>query len=176
MKNKEQLQKIKYLIIDVDGTLTDAGIYYDEKGNELKKFSTKDAAGFFAAHQAGIKILILTGRECAATTRRMKEMQVEYLVQNCKDKVGYIQGFMKKNNVDKSQIGYLGDDLNDLSGMALCGFIGCPSDACEEVKENADYVSNVKGGYGAVRDIIFYLLHECGLWEEAVTKVYGIGV
>ena len=87
MKSKEQLQKIKYLIIDVDGTLTDAGIYYDENGNELKKFSTKDAAGFFAAHQVGIQILILTGRACAATTRRMKEMKVEYLVQNCKDKV-----------------------------------------------------------------------------------------
>ena len=93
MKNKESLKEIKYLIIDVDGTLTDAGIYYDEKGNELKKFSTKDAAGFFAAHHAGIKILILTGRECAATTRRMKEMQVEYLIQNCKDKVKSMETF-----------------------------------------------------------------------------------
>ena len=176
MKDKEQLKKIKYLIIDVDGTLTDAGIYYDENGNELKKFCTKDAAGFFAAHQAGIEIMILTGRECAATTRRMKEMKVEYLTQNCKDKVSYIQKFAKDNNIDRDEIGYLGDDLNDLPGMALCGFVGCPADACDEVKEKADYISGIKGGYGAVRDIVSYLLKKRGEWEKAISTVYGIGI
>ena len=176
MKDKEQLKKIKYLIIDVDGTLTDAGIYYDENGNELKKFCTKDAAGFFAAHQVGIKIMILTGRECAATTRRMKEMKVEYLIQNCKDKVSYIQEFAKDNNIDRDEIGYLGDDLNDLPGMTLCGFVGCPADACDEVKEKADYISGINGGYGAVRDIVSYLLKERGEWEKAISDVYGIGV
>lgn len=176
MKDKEQLKKIKYLIIDVDGTLTDAGIYYDENGNELKKFCTKDAAGFFAVHQAGIEIMILTGRECAATTRRMKEMKVEYLIQNCKDKVSYIQKFMKDNNIDRDEIGYLGDDLNDLPGMSLCGFVGCPADACDEVKEKADYISGIKGGYGAVRDIVSYLLKKRGEWEKAISTVYGIGI
>lgn len=175
-ENIEKLQKIKYLIIDVDGTLTDAGIYYDENGNELKKFSTKDAAGFFAARQVGIKIMVLTGRECAATTRRMGEMKVDYLIQNCKDKAAYIRDFMEKNEVNKNEIGYLGDDLNDLPGMCLCGFAGCPADACDEVKERADYVSCIKGGYGAARDIIFYLLKERGEWEKAILEVYGIGV
>lgn len=174
--DKAQWNKIKYLIIDVDGTLTDAGIYYDENGNELKKFCTKDAAGFFAAHQVGIQIMILTGRECAATTRRMKEMKVEYLIQNCKDKVTYIQDFMKENNINKAEMGYLGDDLNDLPGMSLCGFVGCPADACAEVKEKADYVSDSRGGYGAVRDIVSYLLKERGEWEKAISKVYGIGI
>lgn len=168
--------QIKYLVIDVDGTLTDAGIYYDEHGNELKKFCTKDAAGFFAAHQAGIKILVLTGRECAATTKRMREMQVEYLVQNCKDKVQYLKTFMQENHVEKGEVGYLGDDLNDLPGMGLCGFIGCPADACEEVKDKADYISDAKGGYGAVRNIISYLLKQRGQWDEAVSRVYGIGI
>ena len=176
MKDKEQLKKIKYLIIDVDGTLTDAGIYYDENGNELKKFCTKDAAGFFAAHQVGIKIMILTGRECVATTRRMKEMKVEYLIQNCRDKVSYIQKFMKDNNIDTDEVGYLGDDLNDLPGMSLCGFVGCPADACDEVKEKADYISGIKGGYGAVRDIVSYLLKKRGEWEKAISDVYGIGI
>ncbi|MDO4303800.1 MAG: hypothetical protein Q4D94_07780 [Bacillota bacterium] len=176
MKDRNKLKQIKYLIIDVDGTLTDAGIYYDEHGNELKKFCTKDAAGFFAAHQVGIKILILTGRECAATTRRMTEMKADYLVQDCKDKVRYIQSFMRENEISKEELGYLGDDLNDLPGMNLCGFAGCPSDACEEVKERADYVSVIKGGYGAVRDIISYLLKQRGEWEEAISQVYGIGI
>ena len=176
MKDKEQLKKIKYLIIDVDGTLTDAGIYYDENSNELKKFCTKDAAGFFAAHQVGIKIMILTGRECVATTRRMKEMKVEYLIQNCRDKVSYIQKFMKDNNIDTDEIGYLGDDLNDLPGMSLCGFVGCPADACDEVKEKADYISGINGGYGAVRDIVSHLLKERGEWEKVLSTVYGIGI
>ena len=172
----KQLKRIKYLIIDVDGTLTDAGIYYDENGNELKKFCTKDAAGFFAAHQVGIQIMILTGRECAATTRRMKEMKVEYLIQNCVDKVTYIQNFMNEKNIKKEEIGYLGDDLNDLMGMSLCGFAGCPVDACEEVKRKADYISEVRGGYGAVRDIISYLLKERGEGRKAISKVYEIGI
>ena len=120
--------------------------------------------------------MILTGRECAATTRRMKEMRVEYLIQNCKDKVNYIQDFMKENNINREEMGYLGDDLNDLPGMSLCGFVGCPADACAEVKEKADYVSDIKGGYGAVRDIISYLLKERGEWEKAISKVYGIGI
>lgn len=176
MKSKEQLEKIKYLIIDVDGTLTDAGIYYDENGNELKKFCTKDAAGFFAAHQVGIKILILTGRKCAATERRMTEMKVDYLVQNCKDKISYITSFMEEYHISKENIGYLGDDLNDLPGMSLCGFVGCPADACDEIIKLADYVSPVKGGYGAVRDIVSYILKECGLWNMAIKNVYKIGI
>lgn len=167
---------IQYIIIDVDGTLTDAGIYYDENGNELKKFCTKDAAGFFAARQAGIKTMILTGRECAATTRRMQEMKVDYLVQNIKDKRTYLIEFMKEHSVKKEQLAYIGDDLNDLPGMELCGFVGCPKDACAEVRGIADYVSDTRGGYGAVRDIISYLLKERGEWEIAVSKVYGIGI
>lgn len=168
--------KIKYLVIDVDGTMTDAGIYYDEHGNELKKFCTKDAAGFFAAKRVGIQVLVLTGRECAATTRRMTEMKVDYLVQNCKDKVTYLHEFMEEHQIRKEEIGYLGDDLNDLPPMNLCGFAGCPADACVEVKERADYVSTVKGGHGAVRDIIEYMLRDRGEWEQAVSKIYGIGV
>lgn len=168
--------RIQYLIIDVDGTMTDAGIYYDEHGNELKKFCTKDAAGFFAAKRAGIKVMVLTGRECAATTRRMTEMKVDYLVQNCKDKITYLTQFMKDNGIEREEIGYLGDDLNDLPSMRLCGFVGCPKDACREVKEQADYISDVKGGYGAVRDIIEHMLRARGVWEKIVAEVYGIGV
>ena len=168
--------RIKYLVIDVDGTMTDAGIYYDENGNELKKFSTKDAAGFFTAHQAGIKIVVLTGRECAATTRRMTEMKVDYLVQNVKDKIVYLDDFIQREKISYEEIGYLGDDLNDLAGMKKAGFAGCPEDACEEIKEICDYVSAVKGGHGAVRDIVSHLLKERGEWESAISKVYGFGI
>lgn len=167
---------IKLLIIDVDGTMTDAGIYYDEHGNELKKFCTKDAAGFFAAHRVGIEIMVLTGRECAATTRRMKEMKVEYLFQNVKDKADFLKSFMAEKGLKKQDVGYIGDDLNDIPPMSLVGYIGCPYDSCIEIKEIANYISNVKGGYGAVRDIVEHMLRESRQWENAISAVYGIGV
>lgn len=170
------MSDIKVLVIDVDGTMTDAGIYYDETGNELKKFCTKDAAGFFAARIVGIKTMVLTGRECAATTRRMKELKVDYLCQNVKDKALYLEQIMKQQGWKKEDIGYIGDDLNDLPSMRLAGFIGCPTDSCKEIKEVADYVSPIKGGYGAVRDIIEYILEESGEWKEAISEVYGVGV
>ena len=168
--------KQKYLVIDVDGTMTDGGLYYDENGNETKKFCTKDAAGFFAAHQVGVKIIVLTGRECKATSRRMNEMKVEYLYQKVKDKVSFLKKYMEDNSIEKEEIGYIGDDLNDLPPMKLCGFIGCPADACLEIKIIANYVSSAKGGYGAVRDVIEHLLRESGEWEGAISSVYGVGV
>lgn len=169
-----EYNKIKYIVIDVDGTMTDAGIYYDENGNETKKFCTKDAAGFFTAHKVGIKIMVLTGRECRAVTRRMEEMKVEYICQNIKNKKDFLAKFMEENNVKKEEMAYIGDDLNDLPPMRLVGFVGCPEDACDEIKEIADYVSNVKGGYGAVRDIISHVLKQRGQWEKAYKEVYEV--
>lgn len=168
--------KIKYLVIDVDGTMTDAGIYYDENGNEWKKFCTKDAAGIFAARRTGIKIIIITGRECEATRRRMTELKVDFLEQNVKDKYSFLLQFMQDNNISKEELGYIGDDLNDLQSMMLAGFIGCPSDSCSEVIHAADYISSIRGGHGAVRDIIEHMLRNSGDWNKAVSEIYNIGV
>lgn len=176
MLDRERLSKIKLLVIDVDGTMTDAGIYYDEHGNELKKFCTKDAAGYFAAHQVGIRLMVLTGRECQATTRRMQEMKFDYIVQNVKDKSAYLADFMTVNGLTKEEVGYIGDDLNDFAPMQLCGFVGCPADACEEVKACADYVAQVKGGSGAVRDVICAMLKARGEWDQVAADLYGTGV
>lgn len=167
---------IKYLVVDVDGTMTDGGIYYDENGNEFKKFCTKDAAGFFAAHYVGIKIIVITGRKCKATERRMKELKVNYIYQNIRDKKSFLEDFMFENNVKKEEIGYIGDDLNDFAPMKLTGFVGCPSDGCKEVKEIADYISNIKGGYGAVRDVIEFIFEKEGIWKESVNNIFEIGV
>ena len=167
------LEKLKYFVIDVDGTMTDAGIYYDESGNEIKKFCTKDAAGFFTAHYVGMKIIVLTGRECAAVTRRMKELSVEYIFQNVKNKKIFLEKFMNEHFIKKDELAYIGDDLNDVPGMQLAGFIGCPLDSCEEIIKIADYVSSFKGGTGAVRDIICYILKQRNQWEDAIRNVYG---
>ena len=166
--------KVKIFIIDVDGTLTDSGIYYDQEGNELKKFCTKDAAGIFAARSCGMKIMILTGRESNATKRRMEELGVDYLVQNIKDKAEYLEEFIKENGLLKEEVGYIGDDLNDIKAMLLAGFRACPSDACQEIKKISDYVSNINGGHGAVRDILEYFLKLYGKWENAIKNVYKL--
>ncbi len=173
MSKDHDYRDIKHLIVDVDGTLTDGGVYYDDNGNEIKKFNTKDGAGFFAAREAGIKIVVLTGRKCPATERRMREMKVELLVQDCKDKVSFIKNYISDNSIEKDEIGYIGDDINDAAPMKLCGFVGCPADACKEVIKIADYVSQIKGGYGAMRDVVEHILTVRGQWDSACHKIYG---
>ncbi len=170
------LKKLNYLVIDVDGTMTDGGIYYDENGSEIKKFNTRDAAGFFAAKAAGIKIIVLTGRECAATTRRMNELKVDFIFQNIKNKKEFLSVFMEEKNIVRKEIGYIGDDLNDLAPMKLTGYIACPSDSCREIKDIADYISSNKGGHGAVRDIIEHILRERGIWNKVVSEIYMSGI
>ena len=169
-------KKIKFLVLDVDGTMTDGGIYYDEHGNELKKFCTKDAAGIFAARKIGIKIVVITGRECLATKNRLEELKVDYLFQNIKDKEMFLKKFMQENHINKSELGYIGDDLNDLQSMQLAGFIGCPKDACKEILEIADCVSFLNGGYGVVRDVVEQMMEKEGMWKDTINEIYGSGI
>ena len=163
--------KIKYMVLDVDGTLTDSGVIYDDLGNELKRFSTKDGQGFNIAHEAGIKLIVMTGRECKATIRRMEELKTEFIFQNVKNKPECLKKFMEENNLSKENFAYIGDDLNDYKAMLMCGFVGCPLETAEEVKKIADYVSPVKAGYGAMRDVVEYLLKERGDYDEVINRV-----
>lgn len=167
------IEHIELLVIDVDGTLTDAGIYYDEKGNELKKFCTKDAAAFFVAKKVGIKTMVLTGRESQATLRRMKELDVDCLFQNVINKKEKILSYANEKNISLSHIAFIGDDLNDLPAMKIVGAVGCPADACKEVKEVADYVSDINGGRGAVRDIVEHWLMKLDVWKGTAEIMYG---
>lgn len=171
---EEIYKNIKYIIVDVDGTLTDGSIYYDENGNELKKFNSKDAAGFFAAKASNIFIMVITGRKCYATEKRMKEMQVDLLEQGIVDKVEYIKNYMLEHNIKRNELAYIGDDLNDYSSMQLTGFVACPNDAAEEIKKISNYISPFNGGYGAFRDIMCYLLRKRGQWENAYKQCYHI--
>ncbi len=167
---------IKYLFIDIDGTFTDGGVYYDDHNNEIKKFCTKDGTGIICARTAGIKTVVITGRESRATTRRMEELKVDEIHQNVKDKAEFLRSFLVQNKISRDEVGYIGDDINDLEPMKLCSFIGCPADAATEVKELATYVSSAFGGHGAVRDVIEKILKDEGLWAEVVNKAYGAGV
>lgn len=167
MKDKE-ISALKYFVLDVDGTMTDSGLYFDDNGNEWKRFSSRDFVGVMAAHYVGIKVLIVTGRECAATKRRANEMHVDYLFQNVKNKKEFIRAFMEDNNIKEENLGYIGDDLNDYAAMQLSGFIACPKDACVEIQNKADYISGVNGGQGVVQDVFRWLLGSLGKWDDFI--------
>lgn len=163
-----EAKDLKYLVLDVDGTLTDSGVYYDDNGNELKKFSTKDGTGFNLAHDAGFKIFVITGRECPATLKRMAELKTEYIYQNVQKKAEFLKKLMCDMNIEAKEVAYIGDDLNDIPAMRICGYVGCPQDAAKEVKELADYVSPVYAGHGAMRDVVENILTLRGDREEVI--------
>ena len=150
---------IRLLVLDVDGTLTDGGIYYDSTGNELKKFGVKDGAGLVLARTAGIRVMICTGRECEAVRRRAADLKITDIYQNVRE-----------------EIAYCGDDLNDLAAMALCGFVACPADAAPEVKARADYQCPQRGGEGAVRGAVEHILRTDGRWHDAVKAAFHVDV
>lgn len=162
MKNKMNKQDIKYIVCDVDGTLTDGGVYYDSTGNEIKKFNIKDGAGFLIAKKNGFEFIILTGRKSLATERRMQELGVTHIYQNVIDKQSFLRKFVEDKHLNLSNFIYIGDDLIDLPCMNLIknagGAVACPSDAVNDVKIVSDYISNQEAGKGAVRNIIEWLL------------------
>jgi 3-deoxy-D-manno-octulosonate 8-phosphate phosphatase (KDO 8-P phosphatase) len=166
--------KITHVVMDVDGTLTRGDICYDGKGDELKTFCTRDGVGFFAARWAGLHPVILTGRTSVAVERRAADFGVEFLHQGVDDKRRWLADFMERNGFGRERLAYIGDDLNDYGAMGLAAFVGCPLDACEEVRALANYVAACKGGEGAVRDVLRCLLRLRGQWDEALRALYGV--
>ena len=167
---------IRLLVLDVDGTLTDGGIYYDYTGNELKKFGVKDGAGLVLARTAGIRVMICTGRECEAVRRRAADLKITDIYQNVPHKADFLQKFFSENGYAREEIAYCGDDLNDLAAMALCGFVACPADAAPEVKARADYLCPQRGGEGAVRGAVEHILRTDGRWHDAVKAAFHVDV
>lgn len=165
---------IKLLILDVDGTLTDGGIYYDSTGNELKKFSVKDGAGLVALRRAGVQVMICTGRECEAVRRRAADLHLDYVYQNVGNKAAFLCDFFKEHGLSREETAYCGDDWNDLAAMALCGFVACPADAVDAVRRRADFVCPHRGGEGAVRDAIEEILTREGRYEAAARTAFGV--
>ena len=164
---------IRLLVLDVDGTMTDGGVYYDATGNEMKKFAIKDGAGLVLARTAGIRVMICTGRECEAVRRRAADLKITDVYQNVGKKAAFLRGFMAENHYAREEVAYCGDDLNDLAAMALCGFVACPADAAA-VKARADYICPQRGGEGAVRGAVEKILRGDGRWKDAVKKAFDV--
>lgn len=164
---------IRLIILDVDGTMTDGGVYIDNNRIETKKFSIKDGCGIVIAHTVGLQFMILTGRESNCVSQRAEELKIEYVFQNVKNKAGFISEFLAEKGIEKGQVAYIGDDLNDYFAMRLAGYTACPSDAAPEIREQCDLVLKAAGGDGVVREFVEKLLKENGLWQEAIQRAFG---
>lgn len=137
--------KIKLLIMDVDGTLTDGKIYMGKSGEVFKAFDIKDGYGIHEIlPDKGIKTAILTGRESAIVEKRAEELAVDYVMQNVKDKVKALSKLSEITGYTFQEMAYIGDDIIDLKAMKLCGLSGAPADGVDIVRENVDYVTQKK--------------------------------
>ena len=149
---------IKMVLTDCDGVLTDGGMYYSENGDESKKFNTKDGFGLAELKRNEYITGIITGEERELNRRRAEKLKVNELISGCSDKVMAIKSLCEKYRIDIKAVAYIGDDLNDLEAIKMVGLGCCPSDAVNEVKQAADFVTKAKGGEGAVRELADHLL------------------
>lgn len=152
---KEKLKNIKLLLTDVDGVLTDAGMYYSEKGDELKKFNTRDGKGLELLRKKGIKTGIITSEDTIIVNNRAKKLKVDFLCQGRRDK-GKLEAAIdicKQLGIGLNETAYVGDDINDIDLLSKVGFSACPFDAIEEVKSIVDYKCKTKSGEGVIREI-----------------------
>lgn len=160
---------IKLIILDVDGTLTKGDIIIGSNGEEFKQFNVKDGYMIVNSQKKCNKIFsIITGRKSNIMEIRAKELGIEYLYQGIQDKVEIYEKLKLELNVSDDETAYMGDDLNDLEVMKIVGLVGAPSDACAEVLEEADFISSKKGGEGAVREFLEYILKKEGSWNKVV--------
>jgi 3-deoxy-D-manno-octulosonate 8-phosphate phosphatase (KDO 8-P phosphatase) len=165
------LSRIKLLLLDVDGVMTDGRIIFDSQGGETKAFDVKDGHGIKLVQRAGIRVGIITGRQSAIVDRRAAELGIELVYQGAKDKTLPFREILQKLSLRPEEVAYVGDDVVDLPVMRQVGFAATVADAVDEVKDTAHMVTRLGGGRGAVREICDYLLKESGRWE-AVTRRY----
>ncbi len=152
------LSDIRMLLTDVDGVLTDAGMYYGESGEELKKFNTRDGMAFKMLRERGLKIGIITGEDTEIVARRARKLGVDHLYQGILDKLPVVNGICAQEGIELSQVAYVGDDIGDLTALSAVGFAACPSTAEPAVKRVAHYLCERGGGEGCVREVAELIL------------------
>jgi YrbI family 3-deoxy-D-manno-octulosonate 8-phosphate phosphatase len=154
----ERLKKVKLLVMDVDGTLTDSSMYYSRNGEELKRFSTRDGMGITLLHKSGILTAIVTSEDSQIVTARANKLKIEYVQLACRDKSSAVKELTKKLNLDLTEVAYIGDDINDEHVMKIVGVSSCPNDSVKIIKKIANYKCKKSGGFGAVREFAELIL------------------
>ena len=164
---------IKWIILDVDGVLTDGKLIHTSAGEEIKEFSARDGLGLTAAHKAGISLGIITARTSPMVERRAKELKFDALLMGHANKTEALHSLCKRYSIALEHIAYMGDDLNDIGALSLVGLPMAPHNAVPEVKNLAQFVSEHDGGSGAVRDAVEYILKTQNMWDSIV-KDYAV--
>lgn len=150
---RNRLSKIKLLALDVDGILTDGGMYYTEQGDEMKRFSTLDGMGISLLRQTGVEVAIITRENTNIVAHRAKKLKIGEVHQGILDKVPTLRAIAVRMGVDMEEVAYAGDDVNDIPPMRIAGLAFSVPHATAEVKKYADYVTIRSAGDGAVREI-----------------------
>lgn len=153
-----EIPEIKMLLTDCDGCLTDGGMYYSEKGDELKKFNTRDGMGFALIRERGIVTGIVTSESVDLNRRRVEKLKLDILEAGCKDKVAAVKRICAERGIDLANVAYIGDDINDLEVVKIVGFGCCPADAVPQVREEAKFMTKAKGGKGVIREVVDFIL------------------
>jgi 3-deoxy-D-manno-octulosonate 8-phosphate phosphatase (KDO 8-P phosphatase) len=156
------LQQIRLFATDVDGVLTDAGMYYSETGDEWKKFNTRDGMGIKLLQRVGIITAIVTQERTKLVARRAERLAIPELHQGVMDKLSCVREMAARHGLTLSQVAYIGDDINDLETLKAAGFSASPADGLPAIVGAVDYVCQKKGGEGAVREIIEMILEAQG--------------
>jgi 3-deoxy-D-manno-octulosonate 8-phosphate phosphatase (KDO 8-P phosphatase) len=164
------MRNVAWIVLDVDGTLTDGKIVYDDKGGEAKAFHVADGLGIVMAQMMGLRVAILSGRRSVAVERRMAELKVTDIIQGAGDKADKLHGLMREHRLKADQVAYVGDDLNDLPAFDVAGVRIAVANADALLLQRADYVTPRPGGAGAVRDAIDEILRRQAKYEDAVAR------
>lgn len=154
--------KIKMLILDVDGVMTDGGLYYDHMGMVMKRFHVHDGLGIKVAQAAGLDLAVITGLTSPAVEARIRELGIRHFFQGFTDKLPLIEKLAEKENIRLDQIAYLGDDWVDAGVMQRVGLAMAVSNSQPQIKEIARWVGSIPGGHGAVREAIMFILSAQG--------------
>lgn len=166
----DRASRIRLLLFDVDGVLTDGTVIVHPDGTDSKGFHIRDGAAIVWAQRAGIPVGIISARASAATTQRAAQLAIRIVAQGVHSKVAALDQILKDHNVDAAAVAYMGDDLLDLPVMARVGFAGAPADAAPEVRAAAHWVASAAGGRGAVREFIEVILRARDLWTGVLAE------
>ena len=155
---RKVFKELKLFATDVDGVLTDAGMYYGESGEELKKFNTRDGMGIKLLQAEGVMIAIITMEHTKIVARRAKKLGITEVFQGAKDKVAVLTHLSEKFNIPFEQMAYMGDDVNDVAALQTVGYAAAPADCVDQVRQVVHYICQKNGGEGVVREVIDMIL------------------
>ncbi|OSM01627.1 KdsC family phosphatase [Magnetofaba australis] len=167
----ERAAKIRLLALDVDGVLTDGGIYLDNAGGEMKRFNVQDGLGARLLLDAGVAVGVITARKSDLVARRARELKLAFAHQGAHEKWACLEQEMATRGLTADQCAFMGDDLVDLGVMSRVGLAACPANAHEETRRRSHWQASAAGGEGAVRELADHILRAQGRWDEIVAAM-----